>query len=123
GADRDQGPGRRLRVQGGEGIDAVAVEDRPEVDRRAGPTPERGLRERDGQAAVGQVVGTGEQTAAHGLDEEVREGLLRTEVDLRRATAEVAVERLRPLAAVELLPRLAEEDDRLSGRPEGGGDG
>src|SRR5699024_6412365 len=48
GADRDQGPGRRLRVQGGEGIDAVAVEDRPEVDRRAGPTPERGLRERDG---------------------------------------------------------------------------
>lgn len=55
----------------------------------------------------------GEDTAAHRVDEEGGERLLGGEVDDGRLPAEVPVQRVRPLATVELVAGLAEEQDDL----------
>src|SRR5206468_176356 len=59
-----------------------------ETHRAADAVGQRGLDQRLREAAVGDVVGAGEQ--AHSLDQQLRQGLLAGQVDLGRGAAEVA---------------------------------
>ena len=73
------------------------------------------LDQRLGEAAVGEVVGGGEQP--DGVVQQHGQPLLGRQVDLRRQPAEVTVHDVGPLRAGELLTGLAEEEDAVRHRP------
>ena len=73
---------------------------------------QRGLDQRLREAAVGQVVGAGQQPDR--LDEQLGQRLLGGQVDPRRPPAEVAVHDVRPLRAGQLVAGLAEQEDLVA---------
>ena len=85
------------------------------------PSAQRGLDQRLGEPAVGQVVRAGEQPEREASTQQPGQVLLVGEVDRGRPAAEVAVDDVGPLRAGELLAGLAEEDDAAPVGGEAGG--
>ena len=84
-----------------------------EHHRRTDAADQAGFAERLGQATVGEVVSAGRD--ADQVGEQPGQVALGDQVDLRRATTEVAVHDVRPLAARQLLAGAAEQHDPLTG--------
>ena len=128
GGDRDQGPGGRLADQGGQrqlggGRVVSRGVDLRQVQGCADPGGQGGLDQGDGQAAVGEVVGGGEQAAAGQAGQQAVEAGLGGQVEGGGAALEAGGGEALPGRAAELDPGLAQEPDVEAGPGEAGGDG
>jgi hypothetical protein len=94
-----------------------------EGDGGADPGGEGGLGQGDGQAAVGEVVGAGQESArGQGVQEAVKGGL-GGEVEGRWGALQAAGGQALPDRAAELDPGRPQEPDLEAGAGEAGGDG
>src|SRR5438477_1789558 len=102
---------------------ALAEEERVEPDPLLQRDPhaepeaaERALRERDGEAALADVVQRAQETLARGAETHPVQALLGFEIDPRRRAADDAVDDGEVLRSAELLARAAEQDDHVAVR-------
>ena len=118
--------GQQAIVADGGDIDALVLgeiagmaERRGAVDQRADIAGQRHFGERDGEAAVGDVVAGGDRAAGDRGADELAGGLLGVQVDGRRraASALAAVDLAQPERLAEMAVPVADRDDDVARRP------
>src|SRR5262249_61992387 len=91
---------------------------RLELDRGAEVRLHCALRKSDGQAAVGDVVGRGEEPSVRESDQQIDQAALCVEIHFGAGSLVAATDRPEKLTAAELVSRFAEKSNHIALAPE-----